>query len=660
MDEFKFERVLEPIKIGSMELRNRFVMPPMVTNFAAVDGSVTDRFKHYHEARAKGGVGLIITEAVYVHPSAKGFKNQLGIDRDELIPGLRELTNVVHCHGAKIAAQLYHAGRQTNSKVTGLLIVAPSPIPCPVNKEMPTELSVEAIKEVVEQFRQAARRAKAAGFDAIEIHGAHGYLLNQFLSPYSNKRSDQYGGTFENRMRFPLEVYRSVRDEVGDSFPIMYRMSSEEMVEGGLTIEDTKLFARKLVAEGIDALHVSGGVYESAAMIAAPQAVPQGLYVNNADSIKNAIKSAVPVIVVGRIKEPKMAEQIIRDGHADLVAMGRALLSDPDMPTKVAENKLQDIRRCIGCNQGCMDRLFKDTDISCMINPLTGHEADFDLMAPVNKKKVLVIGGGPAGLEAAWISALRGHDTILYEKKPDLGGQLRIASRPPFKKEINDLTTFLIDQVERSGANIITGIEADIDIIRANHPDAVILATGSEPIIPNIPGISQENVITGHAVLRDAAKVGEKVVIVGGGMLGCETAEYLADRGKQVTVVEMMNDIASDAGGAVRGLLLLRMIQKKIMVLSNSKVTEISADRVKIEKEEGTLVIPGVDTVVVATGTKSVNTLADEIKREGIPAYTIGDAADPRKIFEAIHEGFQAAYNLGTIASENREPVLHP
>jgi 2,4-dienoyl-CoA reductase-like NADH-dependent reductase (Old Yellow Enzyme family)/pyruvate/2-oxoglutarate dehydrogenase complex dihydrolipoamide dehydrogenase (E3) component len=658
MNGLKLKKVLEPIKIGSMELRNRFVMPPMVTNFAAEDGSVTDRIKSYYETRAKGGVGLIIVEAVYVHQSGKGFDHQLGIDNDRLIPGLKSLTNTVHRHGAKIAAQLYHAGRQTNSKVTGMTILAPSPIPCPVNKEMPHELSISDIRVVIEQFARAARRAKAAGFDAIEIHGAHGYLLNQFLSPYSNIRTDEYGGPFENRIRFPLEVVSAVRDAVGNDFPLIYRLSSEEFVEGGLTIEDTKEFAKILVDAGIDALHVSGGVYESGAMITAPQAVKQGLYVKNADAIKKEIRGAVPVIVVGRIKDPLMAEEIIREGKADLVAMGRALLGDPEMPKKVAANRLEEIRKCIGCNQGCIDRLNKNQDISCMINPLTGHESEYNLDAPVAKKRVLVIGGGPAGLEAAWIAAKLGHDTILYEKQSQLGGQLRVAAKPPFKKEINDLTTFLIHQVEHSGAKIVIGMEADIEKVLANHPDAVIVATGSEPILPNIPGIGQENVVTAHDVLMDRAMVGDSVIIIGGGMVGCETAEYLADQGKQVTIVEMLDHVAEDVGSATKALMMLRLIQKKITVLTNSRVTEISKNTVTIEKKEGTLILPDIDTVVAAVGSKPANKLAKEIEQAGIPVFAIGDCVKPRKIFEAIHEGFQAAYHLGNITAKTHEPAV--
>lgn len=657
MSKWKFEKILEPMKIGTMEVRNRFVMPPMVTNYAAGDGSVTNRIIDYHARRAKGGVGLIIVEAIYVHQTGKGFSNELGINRDELLPGLRKLVNAVHRHGAKIACQLYHAGRQTSSDVTGMRILAPSPIPCPVKQEVPKQLTILEIRGLIEEFRQAARRAKQAGFDAIEIHGAHGYLLNQFLSAYSNKRQDDYGGSLKNRMRFPLEVVNSIREEVGIDFPIIYRLSAEEYVDGGLTIEDTSWFAVKLVEAGVNAIHVSGGVYQSASMIIQPAAIPQGLYIENAAAIKRAIEDAVPVIVVGRIKNPEMAEAIIRGGNADFVAMGRALLADPDLPNKVRDGRTSDIRHCIGCNQGCIDRLFEDVDIACMINPLTGHEGEFDLSTPVAKKKVLIIGGGPAGLEATRIVALRGHETILFEKEDKLGGQLRIATKPPYKTELNELLHYLIRQVENSNAEIVRGWKADISAIHELNPDVVILATGSEEVIPNMPGVFQNNVVTAQDVLNDSAIVGNNVVVIGGGMVGCETAEYLAERGKQITLIEVMSEVAADVGMLTRSLMINRMAEKNVTVLSDCHVLEIIGDRIKVSRNDGHGFLTSIDTVVLAVGSRSLNEMAEVIKREGFQVYTIGDAKKPRKIIDAVHEGFKIAYNIGTVPTPQRNFV---
>ena len=646
MSQTKFSKVLEPFKIGKLELKNRFVMSPMVTNYCDHEGHVTERFKAYHEARAKGGVGLIIIEATYVTPTGKGFSNECGISNDSHIDGLRELTNTVHKYGTKIATQLYHGGRQTHASVIGKAPTAPSPIACPVCQEVPEELSIPEIKRIVTQFGDAAKRAVKAGFDAIELHGAHGYLLNQFMSSYSNKRTDEYGGSLENRMRFPLEVLKSVRDAVGKDFPLIYRLSSVEFVEGGLTLEDAKAFAKVLVDHGIDAINVSGGVYESAAMIIQPAAIPQGLYIENAYEIKKAINSAVPVMVVGRIKEPMMAEKIIEEGKGDLVVIGRALIADPEFPNKIANNELDDIRKCIGCNQGCIDRLFMDIDIGCLVNAMAGNELDYDMDKAVDKKKVVVVGSGPAGLEAARVAALRGHDVTIFEKEAKIGGQLNIATVPPYKNEVADLITFLTDAIEKLHVKVVLNKEADVDTIKAAKADVVIIATGSAPVTPNIPGVNNKYVLNAHDVLNGNVKVGKNVVVVGGGSVGCETAEYLAKAGKNVTVVEMLDDIIQDAGMLVKALMLDRLAKAGITVMKKTKVIEIKDNCILVKTTGGNECLINTDTVVIAVGVRPVNALSDKLKGAKIPHVVIGDCVKPRKIYEAIQEGFKAGYDI--------------
>lgn len=646
MTNVKFKKVLEPGKIGNLELKNRFVMAPMVTNYCDYDGCVTERFKAYHEARAKGGVGMIIIEATYVTPSGRGFPNEVGISKDSHIKGLRELTDTVHKYGTKIATQLYHGGRQTHAAVTGQTPVAPSSIACPVCQEVPDELTVEEIKEIVEAFGQGARRAKEAGFDAIELHGAHGYLLNQFLSPYSNKRTDEYGGSFENRMRMPLEILKVTRESVGADFPIIYRLTSEEFVEGGLTIEDTKMFSRILVENGIDAINVSGGVYETAAMIIQPAAVPQGLFVENAAAIRKAIDAKVPVMVVGRIKEPEMAETILENGQADFIVMGRGLLADPEFVNKIASNDLDGIRRCIACNQGCIDRLFMNLDIGCLVNATTGNELDYDMDKKTTKKKVVVVGSGPAGLEAARVAALRGHDVTVYEKDDKIGGQLNIATVPPHKDEVMDLIKFLTESLHRLNVKIVTNKEADVETIKDESADAVIVATGSTPVTPNMSGVDRKEVVNAHDVLSGKAKTGKNVVVVGGGSVGCETAEYLATQGKTVTVVEMLEDVMMDSGVAVKALMLLRLAQANVNIMRKSKVIQIKDNCVLVKTENGNECVINMDTVVIAVGVKPCMTLSDKLKGARIPHVTIGDCVKPRKIYEAIQEGFAAGYNI--------------
>lgn len=641
------EKIWQPIKIAALELKNRFVMPSMVTNYCSKEGYVTEKFIEYHKARARGGVGLIIIEATYVSPSAKGFSFQAGISRDEHIKGMRMLTDAVHEAGSKVAVQLYHAGRQTHRAVTGTEIYAPSAIPCPVGQEKPKEMSVAEIKAVVENFGEAARRAVESGFDAIEIHGAHGYLLNQFLSSYSNQRKDEYGGVFENRARFPLEVLERVRNVAGKKFPIIYRMSSEEFVPGGLTVEDTKKFAKLLVEKGIDAIHVSGGVYESAAMIIQPAAIHQGCYVENAAAIREEIEAKVPVIVVGRIKEFTEAEKIIRDEKADLVAMGRALLADPEFPRKAFEKRFDEIRKCIACNQGCIDRLFQDIDIGCLVNAQTGNEYKYDLNKPSKvKKRLMVIGGGPAGMEAARVAAERGHEAVLYERNDKLGGQLLIASIPPHKEEIGDLTEFLSRELARLKVKVVLGTAVTEDTVKREKPDAIVLAAGAKPIIPNIKGIEQKHVSTAHDILTGKVSAGSKTVIVGGGSVGCEVAEYIAAQGKEVFVLEMLKDVATDTGPLVKALQMKRIEEANINILTSSKVTEILAEAVAYEKEGKKEKIGGIDTIVLAVGAKSETEMLEALDKMGIPYINTGDCVEPRKIWDAIHEGFRAAYDL--------------
>jgi len=642
----KFRRLFEPVTIGTMQVKNRFVMAPMVTNYCTGDGSVTKRLKAYHEARARGGVGLIVVEATYVHPSGKGFSNEIGIYSDDLIEGLQGLADAVHQHGAKIAVQLFHSGRQSYTTVTGAPLLAPSPIPCPVCREIPMEMSRDDIDEMIAAFASGARRAQAAGIDAIEIHGAHGYLINQFLSPYSNERTDEYGGSIENRARFPLAVLQKIKDTVGNDYPVIYRMSSVEHVPGGLTLEDTKVFSRMLVDHGIDALHVSGGVYQTAEMIIPPAAISQGLYIDNAAAIKAEIKDRVPVIAVGRLKEPAMMEHVIESGKADMIALGRALLADENLPAKLENGTPEQIRKCIACNQGCIDRLFADKDITCLGNPLVGRELEYKLDERVPfRKRVLIIGGGPGGLEAARIAALRRHNVFLYDERQKLGGTMHIASRPPFKGELAELTEFLVSEVRKMDVHIKMDHEVDDRVIERIQPDAVIMATGARPIVPDMPGVDYRNVITAERILNGAFFEGY-VVVVGGGSVGCETAEFMADRGADVTVLEMMDGVAGDMGALDRALLMERMDDKGIEIITGAKVKALKGDKVVYEQAEREAQIDEINFIVLAIGYEANTGVEIILQERKIPYFKIGDCAEPRKMIEAIHEGFARAYEL--------------
>ncbi|MEM3726324.1 MAG: NADH:flavin oxidoreductase, partial [Candidatus Bathyarchaeia archaeon] len=396
-------KLFEPFQIGTMKLKNRIVMPPMGTNFSNEDGTVTQRLTNYHVERAKGGVGLIIVEGAYVEPRGKGSIKQLGVDHDNKIPGLRDLVTAVKANGAKVALQLFHGGRQSHSSIIGTQPVSASEVPCRLTGETPRALTTSEIEELVEVFAEAARRVKEAGFDAVEIHGAHGYLINQFLSPLTNKRTDKYGGDVKKRARFLLEILERIREKVGESYPVLCRINGDDYIEGGIKLEEAKIIAKMLEDGGVDALHISGGIYDSPIPVTtAPMALPHGVMVHLAAGIKKVVN--VPVIAVGRLDDPKLAEEILQQGKADLVSMGRALLADPYLPKKIADGALDEINPCIACDE-CIGRLFFNEDIACTVNAALGREEEYRIEKAKVRKRVLVVGGGPAGMEAARVSA---------------------------------------------------------------------------------------------------------------------------------------------------------------------------------------------------------------------------------------------------------------
>lgn len=642
----KFPVLLSPIKIGTMEVRNRFVVPPMGTNFANPDGSVSKQLINYLAARSKGGYGLIIVEVTAVDPLGKAIPWQPGIWDDKFVPGWKELVDEVHKYGAKIAVQLHHAGRQTTHEVIGSQPVAPSPIPCPVDREIPRELTTEEVYGLIEKFGDAAVRARDAGFDGVEVHGAHGYLIAQFMSAYSNKRIDEFGGDFTSRMKFPVDIVKNIRAKVGNGYPIIFRFSGDERVPGGRTIDESRIVAEKMEKAGVNALHVSTGVYGSIPWLIAPSAVPPAYNVYAAEEIKKVVK--IPVIAVGRINDPHLAEDILEGGKADLVSLGRESIADPELPNKTAAGMINEISPCIGCMQACVGYLFdpKYLKISCLVNPFTGREEELKIEKAAAPKKVIVVGGGPGGLEAAWVAAKKGHKVTVYEKEEVLGGQYRIGAIPPTKQDILKALRYYITMGKKYGVEYKTGIEATEELILEENPDAVILATGGVPLMPNIKGIDNPKFVKAIDVLEGKKEVGMNVLVVGGGMVGVETADFLGEHLHKVTIVEMLPEIAKDEQDAVKYFLLKRLNEYGVKTITGATVKEFIDDGVICEKDGKEEKIAGFDTVILAMGAKAYNPLEEKIKDKVPELYVIGDAVKARKAVEAIEEGARAAVKI--------------
>lgn len=641
----RFPALFAKGKIGTLEVKNRLVMPPMVRNYADKDGMVTPRYVAHVERIAKGGVGMMVLEASFIHPHGKGFVNELGIHDDAVIPGLKKLVAAAHKHGAAIGPQLYHAGRQTSAKTTGVMPLAPSAVPDPSSGEMPAALDLAGIASLVDAYGAAARRAKAAGCDFVEIHGAHGYLITQFLSPFSNKRADKYGGSLENRMRFMLEVVAAVRKAVGKSYPVTIRLSAEEQVEGGLSVTETVKIAKRLEEAGIDAVHVSAGNYASYARgnMIPPMAVADGPLVHLAKSVKRAVR--IPVIAVAKIRDPRFADRLVADEAADFIGIGRTLLADPEWPNKAREGRLAEIMPCIACNQGCISRLFAQQDVWCTVNPEAGRERMFGKRKG-EKKTIVVIGGGPAGMSAAKTAASRGHRVILYEKTGKLGGQLRAAGAAPHRGGWGEFLEAITRDVERLGIDVRLKRDCVPADVKKDKADAVIVAIGSTPVRPKIPGIGRTNVVVARDVLEGKAKVKGKVVVIGGGCAGAQTAEYLSVKGHDVTILEAAGAIAVDAPVDDRNLLLGRLAKRGVKIATETKAMSIGPGAVAAESPTGPASFAA-DTVVLCLGSFPNDGLAAELARVVKQVRTVGDAVEARRVTEAVAEGALAALDLG-------------
>jgi len=636
-------KCLEPATLGRIELRNRLIYPPMVTGFASEDGFVTDRLIAYAAERARGGVGLYTLEATCVDPQGMGFAHGVRID-DNRIPGLARLTEAVHAAGGKLSVQLHHAGRETSRAITGQIIVAPSDCPVSYSDEPVHVLDREEIRAIIQRFADAARRAKAAGFDAVEIHGAHGYLLSQFLSPYTNRRTDEYGGSLENRTRFCREIISAVREATGDDFTVTLRLSVEESHPGGLSLQDGAAAAAIFSKCGIDAIHIVSGNYATPNTVIPPATEGRIINLARAVAVRQAVGPDFPLILAGRIKTVFQAEDIIQNGIADFVAMGRALIADPELPLLSAEGKFSAVRPCLGCNDGCALRTGQGLDTLCAINPFMGHENEF---CPGKKSaapgKILVIGGGPAGMEAAWCAAKRGHTVTLCEKQGRLGGQVFLASLPPYKADLAVYIFHMQHRLAEVGVEVRLNCPVDTDFVRTFGADHVLVATGSRPVSIPFPGLEDIPHLFAHDVLRDSLeKLGERVVVIGGGLVGSETTEYIAHTGRRVTVIEMEDDIARGMYYSMQESLKHRLVALGVKIYTGCRVQALEKGCVKMLDRQGEEVLAGpFNSVVLALGSYADHVLSEELEQAGIPCTAVGDCVQARKILHATADAMR-------------------
>jgi 2,4-dienoyl-CoA reductase (NADPH2) len=666
----EFPHLFSPITIQNMELKNRIVMTAMHLGYTP-QGEVTDQLVNFYAERARGGVGLAVVGGCPIDEFG-GMIGMIALHDDRFIPGLMRLTDAVKDHGAKIAAQLYQAGRYTHSAmIGGQKPISASAVRSRLTGETPRALELEEIPGVQDKFAEAAVRAREAGFDAVEILGSAGYLISQFLSPITNLREDEYGGSYENRMRFGLETILKVRKALGPDYPIMLRIAGNDFMEGSNTNREAKRFSAEAEKSGVDLFNVTGGWHETRV----PQltmGVPRKAYVYLARGIRSVVSA--PVISSNRINDPKTAEEVLQSGGADLVTIARGLLVDPDFPNKARTGKSRLIYHCVACNQGCFDSIFQGRPATCMVNPRAGREAELKIKPAPKSRKILVVGGGAAGMTVACTAKDRGHHVVLMEKSDKLGGQILLNHSIPGRGELETAAIDLIHNLRDKGVETILQKTATPAIIRQMAPDVVVLASGAQPATPKIKGINGDNVIQAWELLEKNTETGDNVVVLGGNAVGLETALFLANQGtlspevlhflmvnraetfetltellnrgnKQVTVVEMTKKAGADVGLTTKWTLMGELKRLGVKILTQTEAVGITTEGLQVEDEQGPGFIAA-DTIVLAAGSKAENGLVDKIEDQVPEIHVIGDAKKPRNVLAAIREGFQLGLKL--------------
>lgn len=642
-----YQKLLSEAKIGDVVLKNRTVMPPMGLNFSSITGEATDNLIAYYTERAKGGVGLIFTETCCIDEDhGRGAAVQLHATNFEYVPQLQRMVDSVHKYGTKIFLQLHHPGRQGVPMFNHGYTVAPSPIPVDsaLINFVPKELTVEEIHDLVKKFITGAVIAQTAGFDGVDLHAAHGYLIEQFNSPDSNRRTDEYGGSFENRMRFITEIIRGIQQECGPKFPITVRLSADEMTKNGYDLEYGVRISKYLESLGVAALNVSNGTYESEIYIIETRSFGPGWKRHLGKAVKEAVN--IPVIAVDVIKKPEFAEQMLEEGNCDLVAMGRALLCDPEWVNKAKEGRPEDITPCISCIY-CLSQVATGRCVRCTMNARLGREREFaELPKAKSDGTVAVIGGGPAGCEAARVLALRGYKVILFEQGGQLCGTVNLAKLPPHQDMLQSIVDYYTIQLDKLGVDIRLNTTATPEMIKAVEPCAVIVAIGAEPIVPHIEGIDNSNVYMFGDVLTGKVSItGKKVALIGGGLTGCETAEFIAAAGNDTCVIELADTICPGEFSQIINDTRYQLEKHGIKSILSHRVEKLTCEGVVTTVNGVEETIPA-DAVVICVGSRFNAAKVDELKHVIANTYVIGDAVKTGKITDAVRAGFEAAYTL--------------
>jgi 2,4-dienoyl-CoA reductase-like NADH-dependent reductase (Old Yellow Enzyme family)/thioredoxin reductase len=609
----------------------------MKTAYGTTSGRVTDRLVGYFRRRAEGEVGLIISEPLYVHRRGTEHPKQLGIDAGDKVDGLRSLVEAIHGAGTKVFAHLNHGGRAANPKAAGGPPLAPSRVPCKRTGFDPEELTEGQIAEIVFAFSDAAVRAKETGFDGVELQFGLGYLVSQFLSPTANLRTDGYGGDTQGRRRFAEEVFLSVRESLGEDFPICVRVSGSEKAPGGLEIGDALDLVRRLEELGADLIHVvTGSNCESLPWYFQHMALPPGVNEDLASKIRAEV--GIPVMAAGRLGDPNRIREIIGAGITDMVALGRPLLADPDLPKKMKEGRDDEVLLCGHCLQGCFVKVKEGVGIGCNVNPLVGHERE-EIPPAEGPKHVAIVGGGPAGIRAALTAHSRGHKVTLFEKNT-LGGQFALACLSPSKERMSYPLRSLVAQLMRSGIDIQLGREATRERLSGLSPDVVILATGSRPSVPDVPGL--DDPITGEEILTETRQAGDRVLVLGGGMVGMEVAEFLGKRGKEVAVVEMLEEVARDMDPISLKMTLKRFESLPIPIHTSTRALSFENGNTLVAKQGERHDLGRFDSVVVTVGNHPHDPLSHELREAGFEVEVVGDAEKPGKLYDAVNSGHAA------------------